>query len=288
MLHIFLSPHLDDAVASCGGTIAKLVYEREDVLVVSVYTRNPDIKSIPKKFHKFAIYDQRKKEDQAALDRLSADYKWLDIEERAYRTPLLKKPTDVFKINLKEGLKQFLYILEIQAELEKLIEEHTKFKIYAPMGIGNHFDHVEVFFASLMYMVDNALFDDFLFYIDSYGLFSTKIMKKHYLANKLMTIGTKKPEKSSFKFFMITSVMNAMISGHSIEKLLSSKYLDIDWELVIKSIKGYKSLKLESLEAYESQINLFGKKVLKKFFDRYHNNLDNSELFLKAKDINVF
>jgi LmbE family N-acetylglucosaminyl deacetylase len=32
MQHIFLSPHLDDAVASCGGTIAKLVYQREEVM----------------------------------------------------------------------------------------------------------------------------------------------------------------------------------------------------------------------------------------------------------------
>ena len=282
MQHIFLSPHLDDAVASCGGTIAKLVYEREDVLVVTVYTREPDLKSIPKNFHKFADYALRKKEDQNALNRLSADYKWLDIEERAYRTPLLRKPTDVFKINLEEGLKQFLNIQEIQAELEKLIEEHPKFKIYAPMGIGNHFDHVEVFFASLMYMVDNALFDNFLFYIDSYGLFSTKILRKHYLGKKIPSLGSK-PEKSSLKFYMITSVMNSMISGHLIEKLLSSKYLDVEWELVPNSIKGYEKLKLSSLEAYESQIKLFGKKTLNKFFRRHHNNWDSSELFLRAK-----
>ncbi|MHA1447680.1 MAG: PIG-L deacetylase family protein, partial [Candidatus Heimdallarchaeaceae archaeon] len=231
MQHIFLSPHLDDAVASCGGTIAKLVYEREDVLVLTVYTRKPDLKSIPKKFHKYAIYDQRKKEDQKALDRLSADYKWLDIEERAYRTPLIKKPTDVFKINLSEGLKQFLNISEIQAELEKIFEKNPKSKIYAPLGIGNHFDHVEVFLASLMYMVDNALFDNFLFYVDFYGITSTKIRKKHYLGSKILTRGTKKPEKSSIKWYIITSVVNSMISGHSIEKIIPSKYLDIEWEL---------------------------------------------------------
>jgi len=200
MQYIFLSPHLDDAVASCGGTIAKLVYERENVFVFSVYTREPDIKSIPRKFHKFANYDVRKKEDQKALDRLSADYKWLDIEERAYRTPLLKKPTDIFKIDLSKGIRQFINISDIQAELEKIIEEDSKSKIYSPLGIGNHFDHVEVFFASLMFMIDYALFDNFLFYIDSYGLFSSKILKKHYLGKKLVTFGTKKPEKSSLKF----------------------------------------------------------------------------------------
>jgi len=283
MQHIFLSPHLDDAVASCGGTIAKLVYEREDVLVLTVYTRKPDLKSIPKKFHKYAIYDQRKKEDQKALDRLSADYKWLDIEERAYRTPLIKKPTDVFKINLSEGLKQFLNISEIQAELEKIFEKNPKSKIYAPLGIGNHFDHVEVFLASLMYMVDNALFDNFLFYVDFYGITSTKIRKKHYLGSKILTRGTKKPEKSSIKWYIITSVVNSMISGHSIEKIIPSKYLDIEWELETHSIKGYEKLKLSALECYDSQVKLFGKKTLEKFFRRHHSNWESSELFLKGK-----
>ena len=283
MQHIFLSPHLDDAVASCGGTIAKLVYKREDVLVVTVYTRQPDLKSLSKKFHKYAIYDQRKKEDQNSLDKLSADYKWLEIDERAYRTPLVKKPTDVFKINLSEGLKQFINISEIQAELEKIFEKNPKSKIYAPLGIGNHFDHVEVFLASLMYMVDNALFDNFLFYLDSYGMFSTKMRKKHYLGKKIVSLGAKKPENSSFRWFMITTVMNSMISGNAIEKLLPSKYLDIEWELKTNSIKGYEKLKLSALECYESQVKLFGIKTLKKFFSRHHKNWDSSEIFMKAR-----
>ena len=120
MQHVFLGAHLDDAVCSCGGTIAKLIYEREEVLVITVYTRGPDIKHLPKKFHKFANYDLRKKEDQTAMDKLSADYKWLDIEERAYRTPLLKRPTGVFKIDLSLGSKQFPNISEIQSELDKI------------------------------------------------------------------------------------------------------------------------------------------------------------------------
>ena len=283
MQHIFLSPHLDDAVVSCGGTIAKLVYQREDVLVVSVFTKNPDIKKIPKKFHKFAIYDQRKKEDQKALNRLSVDYKWLDVEERAYRVPLLKKPTDIFKINLSGGLEQFSNINKIQAEIDKLIEKYPKAKFYAPLAIGNHYDHVEVFLASLMYMVDYAIFEKFQYYIDFYGMISTRIRNKHYLGKKLITLGTKKPETSSFKLFMISTIMNSMISGHTIESLLPSKYLDIEWMLKTNSIRGYEKLKLSALESYESQLKLFGQRTIRKFFKRYHNNWDNSELFLQAK-----
>ena len=143
MQHVFVGAHLDDVVCSCGGTIAKLVYNREDVLVITVYTREPNLDTLPKKFHKFANYDLRKKEDKAALDKLSADYKWMDIEERAYRTPILKRPTDVFKIDLSKGLKQFLNIKELQNEIDGIFEKVPNAKIYAPLGIGNHFDHVE-------------------------------------------------------------------------------------------------------------------------------------------------
>jgi LmbE family N-acetylglucosaminyl deacetylase len=282
MQHVFLGAHLDDAVCSCGGTIAKLIYEREEVLVITIYTRGPDLKSLPKKFHKFADYDLRKEEDKAALDKLSADYKWLDIDERAYRTPLIKRPTDVFKIDLSKGLKQFINITEIQAELDKIFIDNPKVQIYAPLGIGNHFDHVEVFLASLMYMVDNALFDNFLFYLDSYGMFSSRMRKKHYIGKQIISRGSK-PDTVGFRWFMMTTVINSIISGNKIESLLSPKYLDLEWELKTISIKGYEKLKRMSLDSYESQVKLFGKKSLDKFFSRHHANWNSSELYMKAK-----
>ena len=282
MLHVFLSPHIDDVVGSCGGTIARLVYERDEVLVVTCYTYAPNLNSISKKFHKFADYKIRKREDQIALNKLSADYKWLDIEERAYREPILKKTNDVFKIDLSKGLKQFINISYLHEKLDEIFEKNPKTMIYAPLGVGNHFDHVEVFLASLIYMVDNALYDNFLFYLDMYGMASTKIRNKHYLGEKIIPRG-KKPEYSSFRAFMITNVINLQISGNSIEQLLSSKYLDIEWEIVTSSIKGYEKLKISALESYESQVEIFGKRTLTKLFRRLHKNWDSSEIFLKAK-----
>lgn len=282
MQHVFVGAHLDDVVCSCGGTIAKLVYNREDVLVITVYTREPNLDTLPKKFHKFANYDLRKKEDKAALDKLSADYKWMDIEERAYRTPILKRPTDVFKIDLSKGLKQFLNIKELQNEIDGIFEKVPNAKIYVPLGIGNHFDHVELFLTSLMYMVDNALFDNFLFYLDSYGMFSTRMRKKHYLGKLIISRG-KSPDTSSLRWFMMTTVINSMISGNKIETLLPSKYLDLEWEIVTNSIKGYEKLKRSSLDCYQSQVKLFGKKALDKFFRRFYQNWDNSEIYMHSK-----
>ena len=284
MQHIFLSPHLDDVVGCCGGTIAKLVYERQDVVVITAYTHCQDINAISRKFRKFADYEIRKKEDKVAMNKLSADYKWLDIEERAYRTPLLKKPNDVFKIDLSRGLKQFINIQELHNELDKIFGKNPKTKIYAPLGVGNHFDHVELFLASLIYMVDNALYDNFLFYLDMYGMVSTKIRSKHYLGKKFIPRG-KKPEFSSLRSFLITTGMNIMMSGSSIEQLLSSKYLDIEWEIETVSIKGYEKLKINALESYKSQLAIFGRKTMIKFFRRHHANWESKELYLKVKEI---
>ncbi len=50
MRHFFLSPHLDYAVASCGGLIAKLVYQRDEVSVISIYTKNPDLTMLSEKY----------------------------------------------------------------------------------------------------------------------------------------------------------------------------------------------------------------------------------------------
>ncbi len=287
MKHIFLSPHLDDAVGSCGGLIAKLIYQREKVLVLSLYTKNLDLSKLPQKYHKFANYEERKMEDKKAMDRLSADYRWLDLPERAYRDPIPKKPTGVFKINLSAGLAQFPNIKRIQEEISKAIDESPNSIIYAPLGVGNHFDHVELFIASLMYMVDYALYDQFRFYVDFYGMISTKIRKKHYIGKKLIRKGLKKPEKSSLKFLMLTSVMNTMISGSSIEKLLETKYRSLNWELEPISIHGYENLKFTAMEYYESQIKLFGKEQARKVVETYHKNWDNSELYLKAKPTHI-
>ena len=284
MQHIFLSPHLDDAVGCCGGTIAKLVYEREDVLVLTAYTYCQNINLVSKKLRKFANYEIRKKEDQKALNKLSADYKWLDLEERAFRVPLLKNLNDVFKIDLSQGLKQFINIPTIHAELDKIFEKNPKTRIYAPLGVGNHYDHVELHLAALMYMVDNALYDNFLFYLDMYGMVSTKIRKKHYLGKKFIPRG-KKPEFSSLRSFLLTTGMYFAISGSSIEQLLSPKYLDLELEIETISIKGYEKLKIKALESYESQLDIFGWKTMTKFFRRHHDNWESKELYLKVKEI---
>src|ERR1700694_5818976 len=87
--HIFLSPHLDDVVYSCGGTLGVQVSAGLRPLVITVFGGAP---TTPVEFSPFALETHRKmgfrqdaqaaiatrrREDAAALDYLHADCLWL-------------------------------------------------------------------------------------------------------------------------------------------------------------------------------------------------------------------
>ncbi|MHA1667881.1 MAG: PIG-L deacetylase family protein [Candidatus Heimdallarchaeaceae archaeon] len=283
MWHIFLSPHFDDVVASCGGLIAKLIYEQEEVLVYTIFTHSPNIFFLPKRLHKFTNYQTRVEEDQNALSKLGVDSRHMGLLENAFHPPFFKRPTDVFRLKLKKGLEQFPNLERIWEELENITEEFPKSQIYVPLGIGNHFDHIEVFLAALMYMVDHQDYERFLFYIDFYGMISTKIRKKHYLGLKIIKKGFQKPEKTSLRFFFFSFFLSLIIKGANINKLLDEKYTNLHWSLKQENITGYEKLKLLALEEYKSQVKLFGENALKKALNTFHTNWDHSELYFQAK-----
>src|SRR4051812_38162955 len=86
---LVVSPHLDDAALSIGGSIARWTAEGERVVVASVYTTGPALDEIAEEMRKFADYTKRRAEDIEALSVLRAEHRWLDQIERAFRRPFL-------------------------------------------------------------------------------------------------------------------------------------------------------------------------------------------------------
>src|SRR5581483_1829330 len=93
--HIFLSPHFDDVVYSCGGTLGVQVSCGLRPLVITIFSGPPapnqELSPLAIQEHRkmgvgvtqepgYAI-EVRQKEDAAALDYLQADYLWLDYPE---------------------------------------------------------------------------------------------------------------------------------------------------------------------------------------------------------------
>ena len=171
---LFLSPHLDDAVLSCGLLLEKLVVLGKKVVVASLFTKvsTPPFTQnaslfIQKSGYKKAeeLFEDRIKEDIKALKFLKVRYRYFDYIDAAFRKSQLfeKFPNMGFLLKL---FPQFVHIYTnpkrefsgrvsfqdrglvwgIKKDLKRFIKKlgDEKILILAPLGVGGHVDHIIV------------------------------------------------------------------------------------------------------------------------------------------------
>jgi LmbE family N-acetylglucosaminyl deacetylase len=153
--HIFLSPHFDDVVYSCGGTLGVQVSSGLHPLVITVFGGPPPANTPLSPFaqHLHAqwgadpvkgasgVIETRRKEDAAALEYLQTDYLWLDYSDAIYRGNPAYYTSEREVIGgdvhpADEAIEKQLgqLILDLQSRLPDAAW-------YAPLGIGRHVDH---------------------------------------------------------------------------------------------------------------------------------------------------
>lgn len=148
--HIYLAPHFDDAVLSCGGTIALQTGTGQKVLLLTVFGGVPgtQISGFASQLQQATglgldpaeATRRRREEDTAAANTLHADTLWLDYLEAIYRgtPPQYASEDSLFgavhsaDLSLDEELAGVLLNIHERAPLAV---------IYAPLGIGHHVDH---------------------------------------------------------------------------------------------------------------------------------------------------
>lgn len=149
--HIYLSPHLDDAVLSCGGHIWQQVRADARVQVVSIFAGTPAASDPLSPFaqelhtrwgHQVNAASRRREEDLAALDILGAEATHWPYTDCIYR-----QTTDGhFPYASEESLWEKVHPAE-QGLLENLAAQIAALPlspgglVYAPLGIGHHVDH---------------------------------------------------------------------------------------------------------------------------------------------------
>lgn len=146
---LFLSPHLDDAVLSCGGTIHLLTQAGKPVLVVSITAGDPpagDLSPFAKNLHtRWRLASDtvalRRAEDIEACMSLGADWLHLQIPDCIYRRNIVN---GIPLYDHDEALfgaidpNEMNLVANISRQLGSLPSSEL---IYVPLAAGNHVDH---------------------------------------------------------------------------------------------------------------------------------------------------
>jgi LmbE family N-acetylglucosaminyl deacetylase len=159
---VYLSPHLDDAVLSCGGAIHQQVMAGRRPLVVTLFAGRPpanvDLSDFAQSLHarwrdSADLIATRWTEDQAALTALGADYLRLNYPDCIYRG---REQADEWYYASEEAIfgrvhpaEQGLPV-ELAATLSEFIPPGDGVTLYVPLTIGNHVDHQVAFATALI------------------------------------------------------------------------------------------------------------------------------------------
>lgn len=153
--HIFLAPHLDDVVYSCGGTLGVQASCGLRPLVITVFagipsptlTRSPFATSVEHSMQwKPApgvtnLVEARRKEDAAAFDLLQADYLWLNYFDAIYRGNPAYYTRNEQLIGGNVHSQDMGIEKELAENLLALQQRLPDVVWYAPLAIGRHVDH---------------------------------------------------------------------------------------------------------------------------------------------------
>ena len=155
MKHVYLSPHLDDAVLSCGGAIHRATAAGEKVLVVTIFAEEAGAGMA---LSSFALAQHgywgnppkpmtlRRAEDAAALTLLGAEGLYLDYLDAVYRTDASGQSIYTDLATLMGEIHPADPTIQDGAEglagrLAGLVSARDQAMLYAPLGVGHHVDH---------------------------------------------------------------------------------------------------------------------------------------------------
>jgi len=148
-LRVYLSPHLDDAIFSCGGLIARQTTAGDEVSVVTVCAGDPPVGELTPFAYELhrrwggegSPMGLRRAEDLVACGRVGASVVHLPLLDAIYR----RSPSGVALYPDGESLfgdpapEDAATVEQIAAALARVVPREAE--VYAPLGLGGHVDH---------------------------------------------------------------------------------------------------------------------------------------------------
>ena len=153
-IHLFLSPHLDDAVLSCGGVMHRLAQRGERVVIITVMAGEPPqplmdtpvLQAIQARWAKGeGTIRIRRAEDGQAAQQLQAQVYHMALTEAAFRATLCGAGDWIALYPDHDS--PFQGVKQADEARISLFTANLPFSfadiamIYAPFGVDNHVDH---------------------------------------------------------------------------------------------------------------------------------------------------
>jgi len=172
--YVYLAPHLDDAVLSCGGAIHHRAGRGDTVQVITVFAAGGEaLSSFALEQHDYwgnppRPMALRRAEDVAALVRLNATALHLDYPDAVYRTlapgqwPYHDLESLMGEVNPADPVDALALAQALAAALNS--DDQQPDAIYAPLAIGHHVDHQIVHSAAQYLLAEGyrvAFYEDY-------------------------------------------------------------------------------------------------------------------------------
>ena len=249
-----LSPHLDDAVLSLGGHLARLASGGERVLVATFYTAGPVDGVAHPALEAFADLDQRRREDADALGALGATPRWLGLVERAFRPPALTHPLQTFAT--PDG-RDWPHLDELERITCALLDELPGALVLVPLAIGQHVDHVAVFAAACRALVSRGALGRARFYEDAYAI-CRAARSRHFVTRAHPLPWWRSNELSSVYAAGLSALVLAARRGRRPEEWIPGEVREGRWHLDPLPLDGFAAVKECAIRSYASQLRAMG------------------------------
>lgn len=141
---IYFSPHMDDVVFSCGGQILLQRAEHKRVLIITIFGTGGS-EGEEHAGDLFRDTAQRKREELAAMERLDADFLFLNLPDALHRSHSAGEFVRMcfpFLPLISEDVSELL-VTSVEALVRRLLLPNGR--LYFPLAVGSHPDHRLVF-----------------------------------------------------------------------------------------------------------------------------------------------
>ncbi len=168
---IFLSPHPDDAVLSCGGWIDQLAEDGERPIVMTIFggDRPADVplSDFARNLHeRWQLGDEaparRRDEDRAACDRLGCYLIHLPFADAVYRVePVTRRYLYDSEETIFDEVRDQEMIEQVAEAVQVRVQRVFNARLVVPLTAGKHVDHVITRLAAERLPADLIYYEDY-------------------------------------------------------------------------------------------------------------------------------